>query len=288
MNKKIGIVLSGGGARGAFIVGVLKVLLEKIKNDGDVLHAVGGTSIGAMIGSFVAADQFADLERIWLSWDRKNCPLIQTDLLGPLTILYRGYIYHSEPLKDFLKNNLKVSNLLNSSVKYVNNSTRAYDNELRLGGNTYGNKDEDLAIKEIMASMAFIPWTPSVNINGDEYIDGGFKNIIPVKLLIENSEKLDRIYIIKIMPEKIKQKDELLKNNIFGLLPKIEYLFFDWMSCWPEICKNNVEIGSLTFGNPNEYIVVNPIFTNLGIGDFDKNLIKEAYEHGIEVAAKIQ
>src|SRR5512133_1479491 len=48
---KIGLVLSGGGARGAAHVGVLKVL-EELRVPVDVIT---GTSMGAIVGGFYAA-----------------------------------------------------------------------------------------------------------------------------------------------------------------------------------------------------------------------------------------
>ncbi len=47
----VGLVLSGGGARGAAHVGVLKVLEEY----GVPIHAIGGTSMGAIVGGLYAA-----------------------------------------------------------------------------------------------------------------------------------------------------------------------------------------------------------------------------------------
>jgi hypothetical protein len=50
-SPRIGLVLSGGGARGAAHVGVLRVLEEH-----DVpVHAIAGTSMGAIVGSMYAA-----------------------------------------------------------------------------------------------------------------------------------------------------------------------------------------------------------------------------------------
>jgi NTE family protein len=50
-SPRIGLVLSGGGARGAAHVGVLKVLEEY----GIPVHAVAGTSMGAIVGGMYAA-----------------------------------------------------------------------------------------------------------------------------------------------------------------------------------------------------------------------------------------
>ena len=49
VNKKIGLVLGGGGARGLAHIGVLKFLEEK----GIEVHCVAGTSMGALVGAFI-------------------------------------------------------------------------------------------------------------------------------------------------------------------------------------------------------------------------------------------
>lgn len=57
VNNKIGITLSGGGFRGMAHLGILQYLKELEVE----LHAVSGTSAGALIGAFVAAG-FSPLE----------------------------------------------------------------------------------------------------------------------------------------------------------------------------------------------------------------------------------
>ena len=52
LGRSVGLVLSGGGARGFAHLGVIKALREA----GVTIDAVGGTSIGAIIGAGVAAD----------------------------------------------------------------------------------------------------------------------------------------------------------------------------------------------------------------------------------------
>src|SRR4051812_46037646 len=66
MAQKVGLVLSGGGAKGLAHVGVLKALEE---NEIPVDYIVG-TSMGGVVGGFYAAGySAADIERIALSKD---------------------------------------------------------------------------------------------------------------------------------------------------------------------------------------------------------------------------
>ena len=59
---RLGLALSGGGARAAASIGVLKVLAE----NNIPVSAVAGTSMGALIGGFTAAGyQPEEIERIF-------------------------------------------------------------------------------------------------------------------------------------------------------------------------------------------------------------------------------
>ena len=58
---KIGLVLSGGGAKGFAHVGVLKA----IEKSGLQIHYIGGTSMGAIVGGLYAAGYSAnEIEKI--------------------------------------------------------------------------------------------------------------------------------------------------------------------------------------------------------------------------------
>ena len=51
---RVGLVLSGGGARGAYEVGVLRFIREKLGVPAD-FDVITGTSVGAINGAYVAA-----------------------------------------------------------------------------------------------------------------------------------------------------------------------------------------------------------------------------------------
>ena len=54
-NPEVGLVLAGGGARGAYEAGALATLLPYLEQRGERPGVVLGTSIGALNGSFLAA-----------------------------------------------------------------------------------------------------------------------------------------------------------------------------------------------------------------------------------------
>ena len=61
LNKEYGIVLEGGGAKGAYQVGAWKALKEA----GIRIKGVAGTSVGALNGALICMDDFSKAERIW-------------------------------------------------------------------------------------------------------------------------------------------------------------------------------------------------------------------------------
>ena len=66
---RVGLALSGGGARGAAHIGVLKVL----EREGIPIHFIAGTSFGALVGGFYALGYpAAEIEQIFSSQDWDN------------------------------------------------------------------------------------------------------------------------------------------------------------------------------------------------------------------------
>jgi NTE family protein len=84
-DSRVAIVLSGGGARGAYEVGALSVLLPALEARGERPRIIVGTSVGAFNAAFMAAnahrppaEAMADGVRIWsqLRWRDVMAPLV--------------------------------------------------------------------------------------------------------------------------------------------------------------------------------------------------------------------
>ena len=61
LNREYGIVLEGGGAKGAYQVGAWKALREA----GVKIKAVAGTSVGALNGALICMDDIDRAEKLW-------------------------------------------------------------------------------------------------------------------------------------------------------------------------------------------------------------------------------
>lgn len=61
LTKEYGLVLDGGGARGAYQIGAWKALREA----GVKIKAVAGTSVGALNGALICMGDLEKAEKIW-------------------------------------------------------------------------------------------------------------------------------------------------------------------------------------------------------------------------------
>src|SRR5699024_10752717 len=79
-NKKLALVLSGGGFKGAFQVGALEyllynpILIEDEVIDIDHFDVISGVSVGSLNGAFIATQQLETLKDIWFNHIIKRGP----------------------------------------------------------------------------------------------------------------------------------------------------------------------------------------------------------------------
>lgn len=192
---KIGLVLSGGGAKGFAHIGALRVLEKNnIKID-----YITGTSIGALIGALYSVGYTPDqieqlmLDSKWLEEfdDAPNQKDISLDLKSlknnyNLSLKYDNSLDFTLPksLKNNQKIYLKLKNLL-ASVENITDFSKLpipleiITTDLNTGQTKAFNKG-DLA-KVITASMAVPTIFDPVKIDDSYYVDGLLTKNFPVK-----------------------------------------------------------------------------------------------------------
>ncbi len=224
---KVGLVLSGGGAKGFAHIGVLKILEEA----GVKIDYIGGTSMGAIVGALYASGYSAqELDSIFTTINFKE--LIQDDLPRDAKTFYEKE--DSERYALTLPfNNFKISfpqaisggqNIYNELVKLLYHVRDVDDfNELPIpflciatdvetGKQVLLNKG--YLPEAIMSSGTFPSLFEPTEINGQILIDGGVANNYP----IEEVKDLGANFIIGVDVQ-----DELSKRE--SLLSATEVLF---------------------------------------------------------------
>jgi NTE family protein len=161
---KLGIALSGGGAKGFAHIGVLSVL-EKA---GIEFSAVSGTSMGAFVGAFYAADKLGELQQGAVGIKLRGLPL----LLSP-TLSKKGFVSGKKILK-FLKESLEKEKIEELSKGYA-----AVCADL-INGDVITFTEGDL-ISAVRASIAIPGLFVPVLFNNKLLVDGGILEPLPVR-----------------------------------------------------------------------------------------------------------
>lgn len=188
-----GLALEGGGAKGAYQIGVYKALVE----EGYTFHMVAGTSIGSVNAALIAQGDFKLLENLWLE--------IKSDVLGLNSEIVKDLVNHNISVK-LIKgsfNNLKsilktrgidTTNFIKLLEKYIDEE-KVRSSRIKFGLVTMclsTLKPMEVTIDEIpkgklieyiMASCYLPVFNMKKIIDDSFYIDGGFTNVLPITLL---------------------------------------------------------------------------------------------------------
>ena len=125
-SKEYGLVLEGGGAKGAYQIGAWKALKEA----GIKINAVAGTSVGALNGALICMDELEMAQQMWSNLtysqvmdvdDTKMEQLIEGE--APFWEAVKDAFHHMSeggvdvtPLKDMLDKVVDEEKIRNSSI----------------------------------------------------------------------------------------------------------------------------------------------------------------------------
>ena len=195
---KVGVVLSGGGAKGYAHIGALKIIEEA----GIKIDYIGGTSIGAIVGGLYASGYSADeLRDIMYSLDLKRMIMNEKSRreLPFFDKSYREKYILELPFDNF---RLGFPNAISSGQGTVEELTYLFRhvhdiqnfNDLPIPFVCVATKlsdGESVVFREgylpqvVMASGAYPTLLEPVYIDGEMYIDGGVRNNYPVQEVID-------------------------------------------------------------------------------------------------------
>lgn len=206
LNKEYGIVLEGGGAKGAYQIGVWKAL----KESGVKIKGIAGVSVGALNGALICMDDIALAEEIWTNI--KYSQIMDVDdvemhhlMKRELTKLNLGKITKTSakavtsggidntPLRNLIESHVDEKKVKESGIDFVMGTLNL--SELK-GMEIEARSLEDGELKEYLVASASLPVFKSEKYQGKTYLDGGMVNNVPVDMLINRG--YDEIIVIRI------------------------------------------------------------------------------------------
>ena len=267
---KVGLVLSGGAARGLAHVGVLKALEEQ----GIHIDAIAGTSMGAVIGGLYASGYKIDeLEKLALSIDwkealsdapeREDVPFRRKqddrDFLVKQKLSFRDDGSLGLPLGVIQGQNLA---LLLESLLAHSSDIRDFDKlpiPFRAVATDIVNGEKVVFRKGhlpqvIRASMSIPAVFAPVEINGQLLVDGGMVDNIPVDVAREMG--VDIVIVVDIGTP-LRGRKEL--NTVFDILNQSITL----------MTRSNSEV-QLASLKPDD-ILIQPVLASYGTTDFGRS-----------------
>ncbi len=178
------IVLSGGGAKGSYEIGVWKAL-RKLNINYDI---VTGTSVGALNGALMVQKDFLKALFLWYNLDYDDIFEVKKDYnKDDIYKLYKEGI---------LSGGVDISHLENTINKYIN-VNKFFKSEINFGLITVkvpSMKTIKMTKKELnknnlkdylVASASCFPAFKLKKIDNEYYIDGGFSDNMPINLAVE-------------------------------------------------------------------------------------------------------
>ncbi len=316
------LVMSGGGARGAFEVGVVDHL---VRDQGLDFKVITGVSVGALNAAMLAQadgpDEFAEqLEAlkdvyfgirsyrdVFLKRGIARLLELPADLDHLLSGLGSHAIYDPAPLKRLVDQHLDADRL------------RRGRRDLRVGvvsldrGDYVSVAGQDPNIKDFVLASTAIPWIfPPVSVRAERYIDGGTRNVAPLGDAFDGLAHLDggsgrpkRMFIVLSTPRHLPyvrgERDllDLLERSVDIMMAGVTHHDLEHARQINEVLRAIRELGWdreaiaerglgwLADKVEAELVVVEPEVPPVGLLDFNPDGIHDAFMAGRRVAARV-
>ena len=228
--KEYGLVLEGGGAKGAYQIGVWKALLEhQIK-----IKAVAGASVGALNGALICMQDVHKAISLWknisyskvmdiddtimekvMELELKEVPTARVLSFLFKTIQDRGF--DVTPLKKLIEDTIDEDKIRNGDIEFWLTTNNLSDRKVE----KLSAKDiPEGQMKDYLLASAYFPAFRLEKLNGKYYLDGGTTNNVPIDLLIDQGYK--DIIVIRIFGPGLEKRTKIPEDvTVYTIEPSI-------------------------------------------------------------------
>jgi NTE family protein len=191
----VALILSGGGAKGAWEAGVAAALLER----GLPVRLVAGSSAGALNAAMVADGRLDRLQDLWRTVTREQVYTVRPSVFfagllpGWLTLVTldrAGSLLDPAPLRELIARSIDLARIRASPVELLVVATdlargdkRAFDNRT-------------LSVDALMAAAAVPGAFPPVTVDGVPLVDGGITGRAPVLEALALGRPIGRAVVV--------------------------------------------------------------------------------------------
>lgn len=222
-----GLVLEGGGARGAYHVGAYKAIRELNIEIG----GIAGTSIGAINGAMMVQGDYELLEKIWLSVDSYELFDLDEKTVEDLrhfNLRNINFSYLLHQSKEILSNRGLDTSRIRELFDYYIDEDKIRSSNIDFGIVTVNLTDkkpmelmkEDIPegkLIDFLIASANLPAFRIEEVDGKKYLDGGFYNNLPIDILANKGYK--NIIAVRTLAIGIIRKAKIKDLNIIFIQP---------------------------------------------------------------------
>lgn len=265
--NKVALVLSGGGGKGAYEIGVWKALKEF--GIDKKITAIAGTSVGALNAALFLQGDIDIAEEVWRNIsNEKILKIDKTEILKKLLIetgvtssIANAYliskgktgVFSRDGLLEIMEKYVDLNTVSQSKVQCFISCCEIPKKVVKYF--KINNKSEE-RIKDILLASSALPVIyDNVIIDGKRYIDGGIVDNTPVKPLYDIGYRT--IIVVHLNNDNIVKDTDFPGINMFQIIPKTSQGNF--ISGTLDFDKEHAEI-RMNQGYEDTYKLIRPFY----------------------------
>lgn len=207
LTKEYGLVLEGGGAKGAYQIGAWKALREA----GVKIKGIAGVSVGALNGALICMDDLERAEEIWKNIEYSHVMDVSDETIKAL----KRKDFKALNLQELISGGVQlikdggfdITPLKNLIDRAVGDEEKIKNSDREFYAVTYSvsdrkelvvdvRKGDTGSIKDMLLASAYFLAFKNEKLGGKRYMDGGGLNNVPLDVLIDRG--YEDIIVIRI------------------------------------------------------------------------------------------